>query len=118
MGEQNKRCGLKDASENLVKAVTNSLCEPIQTKEAQDYTEKDDKKSKICKSQSVSIDGKKKPFQCSQCRYAFSYQSKLNIHMRGILVKLVIHPFWGSIFEFSRSNYLCGVFSTGSDPHP
>ena len=41
----------------------------------------------------------------------FSYAS------RGILVRLVIHPFWGSIFEFSSSNYLYGVSSTGSDPH-
>ena len=39
-------------------------------------------------------------------------------HWWGILVKLVIHPFWGSIFEFSWSNYLYGVSSTGSDPHP
>ena len=37
---------------------------------------------------------------------------------RGILVNLVIHPFWGSIFEFSWPYYLCGVSSTGSDPHP
>ena len=44
--------------------------------------------------------------------------SHASFHIWGILVQSVIHPFWGSIFEFSSSNYLYGVSSTGSDPHP